>query len=75
MGKENATHPYSKRIISRVTEQMKLENNILIETIQKQKIKINYKLCHLHVDFKIEFIKVTYSGAIQEWMVEKKWVK
>lgn len=56
MGKENATHPYSKRPISRVTEQMKLENNILIETIQKQKVKINYKSCHLHVDFKIEFI-------------------
>lgn len=53
MGKQNAIHPYNKRPISRVTEQMKLKSNILIETIQKQRVKINYKLCHLHIEFKI----------------------
>lgn len=54
-----------KKDPSLVAEKMKLENNILIETIQKQRVNINYKLCHLHIEFKIELIKVTYSGAIQ----------
>lgn len=57
-----------KKDLSLVTEKMKLENNW---NHSETESKNNYKSCHLHIKFKIEFIKVTYSGAIQGWMVEK----